>query len=252
MATYTVVRQLCVSASIDTCWGYLTNNALVSKWFADVSGEISPGASYEFHFGDGDFFRGATDLMEPPTHLGIWWRFMGVGATSRIDFHLLDHPGGTDIAVVDRGSYSRHSALELREGWDDFFSRLKRSIETGANTRYRWSEVIGTGAVLKIPPSEIESILSRTEWWNRGFPASRIQFEPESGGGLVFADDAWKGRVTRARVVVSASPDGSAVSVSHAGWADLPESLRYEERKRYAELWAAALASLESNLTLGG
>jgi hypothetical protein len=149
--------------------------------------------------------------------------------------------------VEDQGAYSHHAALELREGWDDFLSRLKRSIETGANTRYRWSEVIGTGAMVKGSPSEIQSMLSRPEWWTREFPASRIRPEPESGGCVVFQDDAWEGSTTRARIAVAAGAGGSAISVSHAGWAELPESIRYAERKRYAGLWAAALASLESN-----
>ncbi len=234
-----IVRQVTVAATVDECWRALTQKELVALWFADVKGSLLPGGHFEFHFGDGDFFTGSVDILESPLRFQFHWQFMGTGGVSEIAFHLFPLKEETEISVIDLGDYSEQGALELREGWDDFLSRFKRSVTLGVNARYRWSESIGTGTVLPLTPAEAAKLLSGRDLWNASFKGSPVKVTA-TGCKLkaVFRNDLWNGRQTTAHITIRATENGAAVSVVHKGWNKLAEAIQFTERKRYAGYWA--------------
>ena len=245
MEKTSVVRQIAVAAPIDVCWRYLTEPDLIAKWFADVIGDFRVNCCHEFHFGDGDFFACGTSAMEAPTHLAMWWRFMNAGWTSEIDFQLAETPAVTDVTVTDCGNYSTRAAQELSEGWDDFLGRLDRAVRTGENSRYRWSEVIGTGAAVAAPPEAVRQFFAPPDL----FPDSLVHVEEREGNlALEFENDAWSGHRTQASVRITTGDRGTSISVSHGGWLELPEEIRISERKRIAGQWATVVGRLESTL----
>lgn len=249
MSFHTVVVQVAIPAAVDTCFRHLTDPALIGRWFADVDGAIQPGAQCEYHFGDGDFFRAQTVAIEPPLRLRSTWRFMGVGGASDIEYVLLENEAGTELSVIDRGPYTQGGAQELREGWRDFLSRLAKTIETGKNARYRWSEVIGAGTLVSATPAAARERLSDAALWERAFPETSAAIA-QRGNRLVveFKNPAWDGHSTRASLSISARAQATGISVSHEGWLELPASIQFQERKRFAGYWAALLRQIESSL----
>jgi len=253
MPFYTVVSQAKVPAAIETCWQHLTDPVLIGRWFADVEGTVQPGSECEYQFGDGDFFRAQTLELQAPLRLHMTWRFMGVGAVSDIEYVLLPHASGTDVSVIDRGPYSRGGALELREGWADFLSRLVTTIETGKNARYRWSEVIGAGTLVRATAAETYKRLSDPSLWEGAFPQTSAVVEASPNKVVVtLINAAWEGKSTRARLCISERGQATGISVSHEGWLELPASIQFEERKRFAGYWAALLLQIESLLGHAG
>lgn len=227
-------------------WKDLTEGARLSLWFAQ-SGDLGPGGSFRFDFGDGDFFLGQVTRWEPERALGLEWRFMGLGPTFQIRFDLMPGGSGTKVQVEDRGARTAAEADSLREGWRDFLQRLRSFASTGANCRYEWSPTIGTAALVGSPPPRVAQLLRDPGWWRAAFGGA----EPglSSPGELQVAADfrgaAWAGAGTRAVATVEAAPEGAYVGVTHAGWESLPPSLQIPERRRFAGLWAEALGRLE-------
>jgi len=245
--TYTIVRQINVPAPVEQCWRYLTEPDLVGDWFAGVVGSIADNSGFEFHFGDGDFFRGAVESADAPLNLRFWWRFMGAGSRSDIEYALLPLADqSTLVTVIDRGEHSAAGALEMCEGWDDFLMRLERRVRTGVNSRYRWTESIGCGAILPAPADEARVLLSRPETWD-AFPQTLVSIEDTDKQLVVtMGDAAWHGQTTAASLSFCQSGAGTRVSVAHRGFDRLSQPIQFDERKRYAGYWAAFLAGLEA------
>jgi uncharacterized protein YndB with AHSA1/START domain len=244
---YTIVRQITVPAPIEDCWRALNDADRISLWFADVTGVVSEGGTFEFHFGDGDFFRGAVHEADPPAGLRFWWKFMGVGPQSEIEYALLPLADNkTLVSVIDRGEHSSAGAQEMCEGWDDFLARLERSIRTGDNCRYRWTESISCTAVVPSMVQELRERLIRQAAWS-GFPDAAVSIQ-EAGTELAvtMSTPAWSGLTTAATLGLREVAESVQLSVVHRGFDRLHEDVQFRERKRYAGYWAAFLAQLEA------
>lgn len=242
-----------VSASVELphppseAWKDLTRGARLGLWFAD-SGDLGPGGSFRFDFGDGDFFLGQVARWEPERALGLRWRFMGLGPTFQIRFDLSPGGGGgTKVEVEDRGSRTTAEADSLREGWQDFLQRLRRFAGTGTSCRYEWSQVIGTAALVGWSPPRVAQLLRDPTWWRAAFGGAEpgLSSPGELQVSADLRDPAWAGAGTRAVATVKTAPEGAYLGVTHAGWESLPPALRIPERRRFAGLWAQALGQLE-------
>jgi uncharacterized protein YndB with AHSA1/START domain len=242
---YTVIRQKRIESDIERCWRALTDPVELSSWFAGTD-RFSPGQLTRFEFGDGDYFSANAVEWDIPVSIRFNWRFMDLGATSQIRYSLLPFGTSTEVSVEDRGLYSARGALELCEGWEDFLARLDRFVTTGQNSRYRWSETIGLGAILKnTPPPELYS----PNWWRGEFPSSDVNVENGEGSpsiNLVFHDPNWDGVATQARIQFVDRSDGTGISVTHKGWEKLPEHIQLAERRKFAEVWRGVFGHLES------
>jgi uncharacterized protein YndB with AHSA1/START domain len=226
-------------------WRHLTTGADLACWFADAH-DLQPAAPVRFSFGDGDFFTGHVTRWSPPHELALAWRFMGIGPTFDIQIVLSKDAGGTAVAVSDSGALSPDAAASLRDGWQDFLSRLATFASSGRRTRFLWSESIETGALLRSAAGRADALVD-SRWLHRWFPDVVIDRD-EHGDGLTltFRDPAWCDLTTVANVRSARVADGVYLEVVHSGWPALPEARRFAERKRYAGLWCAALGDLES------
>lgn len=243
---YTIVRQMTVPASIEHCWRFLLEPELIGGWFADVRGQLVIGESFEFHFGDGDFFKGTVRFVDEPVLLRFSWRFMGAGEQSELEYALI--PQGeqkTLVTMIDRGEHSEAGVLEMCEGWDDFLARLERRVRTGENSRYRWTESIGCGAVVPMPVEEVRVWLKCPDVWSdfREFQPLLQDFNEKLV--VTMSHPSWDGHVTTA--IIGFRPKGTStyVSVNHQGFDQLPKAIQFSERKLLAGLWASFLTSLE-------
>lgn len=244
---HTVIRQITIAATAEACWPFVSEPRLVAEWFADVRGSLAPGEPYRFDFGDGDYFDGVVLRRDPPLVLELTWRFMGVGTESLIELHLLPRGDRTEVGVVDRGEYSEAGAGELADGWEDFLSRLAECVQTGSRTRYRWSETIGTGAIVALGAGDLRRAIADEAIWRRAFPQASVRLQADGETTEVFVrEPGWGALETRARLRAGERSAGSCLSVVHEGWAALPEGVRYDARARYAACWAAALSELEA------
>jgi uncharacterized protein YndB with AHSA1/START domain len=246
----TVVKEKFIPAGIDEVWKYLTDGILLTQWFATTDG-LKPNGSFVFDFGDGDFFSGRVVDWHEPTSLGLTWKFLGVGQTSRIDYSLQSEGDSTSLILRDHGALTPEEAVGLDEGWDDFLMRLTRRIETGQPCRYRWSETFGAAAFLG-SDTRIEVYAFDVDWWRSNFPGVQVTLDlvqPDASKArrFVLRDAAWGELTMHATIRVRHLPGGIWATVSHEGWVKLPESEQLFERRRFAKLWERALRRLEEN-----
>lgn len=244
----TVMTQARIPAPVSHSWDCLTQPSLLGKWFADADG-FEPGKEFSLGFGDGDFFAGAIKEWREPELLRLAWRLLGVGPEFEISFGLTPvTESETELTVTDYGALTPEEAQALRDGWEDFLSRLVKFVETGKSTRYRWSETISVGAILRsLTGDERPRELSDHGWWRELFPDALLSFKETDGLFAVnFQSESWGGITTEATIQTSRCELGSYVAVDHAGWANLPESQQVSERSRYAGLWHRGLRALEN------
>jgi len=243
----TVMTQARIPAPVSQSWDCLTQPSLIEKWFADAD-RFEPGKEFSLGFGDGDFFVGAIKEWRKPELLRLVWRFLGVGPEFEISFGLTPvTEAETALTVTDYGALIPEEAQSLREGWEDFLSRLVKFIETGKSTRFRWSETISVGAVLQsLTGNERLREMSDHGWWRELFPDALLSFKENDGlFGINFQAESWSGITTEASIQTSQFEFGSYMAVNHAGWANLPETQQVSERSRYAGLWHCGLRALE-------
>jgi len=249
-----IERSVPIRGSLAECWRNLTEGESIRLWFADLEGSLDhPGAKFSFHFGDGDFFSGCVLSLQEPTMLRLEWQFMAIGGVSSITWNLQAVDAHNSILKVsDEGEYSEGAVAELGEGWEDFLSRLARKMATGENTRYRWSEQIDTGVIVAANMGKVLARVRDLAWWRSMFPSSAAGVLPSpEGAAVLFADPAWSGRGTRAKVSVTERTGGSGISVSHTGWLNLAQEIQFDERKRFAGLWATALRHIQDEFKNG-
>ncbi len=234
-----------VPAPVAVVWRYFTVGADLACWFAD-SGDLHAGGPFRFSFGDGDFFTGVVSAWRPPHHLGLSWRFMGIGPTFDVRITLTSQGDSTGAAVNDSGAISPEDADSLRDGWQDFLSRLSTFAARGGRTRFLWSESIATGAILRGPVGRPAALVN-ADWLRRSFPGAVVDLHEQGDEvHLTFRDPAWDDLATTARLHATPVQGGVHLGVTHSGWPALAEARRFGERKRYAGLWCQALARLES------
>lgn len=246
----TVTRQLSIDAPLAACSPFVFEPVLMGEWFADVTGTLAAGSAFRFDFGDGDLFAGQVRACEPPHQLCLTWRFMNVGTESAIVLQL--QPAGdarTEVIVSDTAEYTAEGAAELGEGWEDFLARLKKRVETGRRSRYRWGELIGAGALVALDAEALSRRVLQDEVWAAAFPTATTSLELAVDPPVLrLTDPAWDGLSTEATLRISPRRGGSALVIVHGGWIALPEERQMAERRRHAGLWAAFLARLESEL----
>lgn len=245
-----VVRQRIVHANMEATWSCLTQADKLAQWFGDAD-SIQLGSTVHLDFGDGDYFVAKILELNHPTDIRLAWRFMGIGQTFDVRVLLAPHAAGTEVTVIDHGSLTLEEVDSLREGWDDFLSRLARFAENGGNARYDWSQTIGIGVILGARarrPFPTEMI--DRAWLSRRFPDAELEIERPDDDVLTlrFNERVWAGRRTEALLESrSLAPNRLYLGVVHKGWEHLPAESRISERKRYAGLWREVMAGFEND-----
>ncbi len=252
----TVFKEKIIPARIEEVWRHLTDAALLTEWFADTDG-LKPQGEFVFSFGDGDFFSGHVVEWDAPEFLQIRWKFMGVGPSFNIQYSLRSLGESTRLNVRDEGALTEEEADGLREGWEDFLTRLEGRIRTGQPTRYQWSETINAtvsvGKGFSKKTSVAKNAFHDDAWWRSNFPQAHASLETEGDNALRFnvRDEAWNGVATTVKITLRQLEGGAYAEVNHAGWTALPAGRQLAERRRYAQLWTQALRQLEQDAGQG-
>lgn len=243
---YTVNVQRTVHAAPGVVWAALADPALVSQWFGDVD-RIVPGEPFRCEMGDGDYFAGATVAADPGRELRLRWRFMDIGPSFDIRYTIEPaRDGAVVVSVADTGAPIAAEADSLREGWTDFLSRLDRFVTTGVRTRFAWSPSIAMGALAAGTVEESRARLG--DAWLREHLAGTAAKASSRGAPMTIeiSDPRWGGAATTVTLAFHPLEAQTYIALAHEGWPALPAALQLAERRRYARIWQAALAAVET------
>lgn len=262
----TVVVSVEVDALAESVWRSLTEPAVVSGWFGELSEKLSEDGNARLEFGDGDFFDLTSISLAPPLSLGYDWRFQGIGPLNIITWNIQPQAKGCLVTVTDSEPGRTHeAALMLREGWLDFTKRLADFHSTGEPTRYDWRREVDVGIEIERPVEEVWRTLFAPEAQPRWLPfkaalqsdtdaAIADEAEPRAlrllnvewqpGQQVVFqlSSDEWD-QPTRCRMELQEHLTGTLLNVSHNGWEEISDNqaVQLQQRKRFCELWIDAL-----------
>ena len=255
-----------VSAPFDRVWQSLTDADVVAQWFGDLNADLTSGGAARLNFGDGDFFDLESIALSPPNVIEYDWKFLGIGPTDSISWHIEPNQGGCRVTVQDtQPGRTREAALVLQEGWLDFTSRLVAFHATGKNARYDWRHDLDVGLSIKGTAEQVWVSLfapdSQTKWlpfkssieWGTcaavvdgATPETicfdQVSWQPAQRAEFQVRSDKWN-KPTTCRIELTARNDDTLVYVSHNGWEYISDdrSEQLKQRKRFCELWIESL-----------
>jgi uncharacterized protein YndB with AHSA1/START domain len=240
-----VVAQRRIPAPVERVWGYLSQEELIARWFADAT-RFRPGQTFRLDLGDGDFYNGRISLWSPPSVLEFRWRFMGIGPEYEVCLSLLPRKGGTELSIQDKGAVTLDEALCLRVGWGEFLFRIEKAIREGRSARFDWRREITLTAILDGRGPQVRAALADPDWYRQALADTRARAIDASPEGMtaVVANDAWGGTTTRLDIQFRRSGQTDYLFLAHRGWAELPAACAAGERRRFAGLWVDALSGL--------
>ncbi|MFY1702677.1 SRPBCC family protein [Micromonospora sp. WMMA1923] len=249
-----------------TVWRALTEPQGLAMWLGRVDPPMAPGVATRIDFGDGDFFDVEVDLVRAYDRLSFRWRFLGVGPEAQITWTVTGDDRSSTFTVDDRCPGRPPSEVaQLKEGWRDFTERLTAYLTTGAQSRYRWRQVIDGSAHL--PPTRWRPLREDGvfEWLPIGTDGDRQGwfFVVDNDGPRRFAITDWSmvpdrtltfsvaipqaRALTTCEVRLTPHDGGTHLRVQHEGWGRLGLTDLHSRglRHRFAATWAAALSLAE-------
>ena len=257
----TVVVSVDVNASPERVHAALTDPAVIRNWFGDLRGAMRSGARATLDFGDGDFFS-IDDIHVGPGLIAYTWRFLGIMPADTIRWHIEPKGSGSRVTVTDSEPLRETGWIEeLREGWKDFTDRLVEFLATGRSTRYDWRRSFEGGVELPRASAEVTDIGALPTRWlpvNPGLVVGAVitpgdELEPATVriGELNESHDSVRFSVTSPQwrmpteCTIALRPRGANImlTVTHTGWEgiDTRDRIQRTQRRRFAEMWIAAL-----------
>lgn len=255
-----IVSSLPVSA--DDCWNLIATDAGTSEWFGRLPEGLIDAAQPRLDFEDGDFFT-ISDVKALALHsLEYSWRFLGLGAPSRIAWRIETSRHGSSLVLADTSPRRASSqAQELLEGWTDFLERLQRHIDTREITRYPFRSEFDACIEVPLHPKETLSCIGDQglqDLMKRVVAATDpgqtiISYTDETRNTLAFEvrREHWDSE-TECNVSVSSTGKGSKVHVQQGRWnlISRDEEVCRRERSLYSAAWIMELSRLEEYASL--
>lgn len=255
----TVHAAVDLNIPVEQCWDVITKPSEVGKWFGDLSGDLSRETTARLDFKDGDFFALRDIQAKPASSLDYSWTFLGMGASSRISWHVKPSPKGSTVELTDSSrSRSRSSAEELRDGWLDFFKRLETFVATGKCTRYDFRNDFEGSIELEIDQATAlrtlqakGGLISVAHAVLEAAQPNIGKIRAESGSSLSFelSEPGWK-KPTQCSLRLCDKGALSNIAVEQSGWHDISSDSKYclERRKFYSEQWRSALKGAKASI----
>lgn len=97
-----------LATDVDTLWSALTDPTLLTRWIAEVDGDLRPGGEFHARYISGDWEGdGRVDACEPPAHLLLTMRdadpHPGQPAETVVEVTLTPDGDHTILVVEERG-----------------------------------------------------------------------------------------------------------------------------------------------------
>ena len=277
VATDRVVVKVKVNASPARVYTALTDPALTTRWFGDLNGAIEPGRHVRLDFGDGDFFDIDDIVVDRPRSIAYRWRFLGIMPADEIRWSIEPTESGALVTVTDREPFRAPEwADAVRQGWNDFTSRLSTFLACGQSTRYDWRRTFDGGVELPCPPVDAMTIVKDPVLAVKWLPTTQgliegARFVPGDGlepsivhVGEVVSDGPtavrfkmisrqWQA-ATGCTVEARPSGVGTLLTLEHSGWEDIDEDdeIQRMQRRRFADMWISALRRACDLFTIRG
>lgn len=135
-----VTRTLTIEAPRHRVWEAITVPELIAEWFGDTATlELRPGGTGTFGWDDWGDFRLVVDEIDEPNSFSFRWaRDKDVdpvaGNSTLVRFTLSDHPGGTELTVVETGWEELDGDVDAAmkgnvDGWREELDELVAFLE---------------------------------------------------------------------------------------------------------------------------
>jgi uncharacterized protein YndB with AHSA1/START domain len=128
-------------------WSALTDPARLSRWFAQVDGDLRPGGTFRINFDDDDPDErtvGQVRECEPPHRLVVTWHFRDEGE-SVVRADLEAEPGGTRLTLEHR-KLPPAAAAGYSAGWQTYLEQLGAYLAgqpgRGGQWDQRWKDLL--------------------------------------------------------------------------------------------------------------
>lgn len=264
--TGTVVVKVGVNASPAKVYTALTDPAVTTRWFGELNGAIDSGRHVRLDFGDGDFFDIDEIVVDRPRSIAYRWRFLGIMPADDIRWSIAPAEFGSLVTVTDRDPFRAPEWAEaLRQGWNDFTSRLCTFLESGQSTRYDWRRTFDGGVELPCLPVDAMAIVTDPVLAARWLPTDQGLIE----GARIAPGDGLEPSIVHVGEVVGDGPAavrfkitspqwraatecafearprgaGTLLTLGHSGWEDIDGDFAIQrmQRHRFADMWISAL-----------
>ena len=110
-------------APVEKVWLTCIDPAQVSRWFAEVSGEMHEGATVTFDVGAPHKVDSRILRREPPRRLVFTWSYQG-GETDEVEIRLEEDGDGTLLKLEQRSKDRTDWWLGAGAGWESALIRL--------------------------------------------------------------------------------------------------------------------------------
>jgi uncharacterized protein YndB with AHSA1/START domain len=135
-----VTRTVTIEAPRHRVWEAITVPELIAEWFGDTTTlDLRVGGTGTFGWDDwGDFRVIVEEIDEPNSFAFRWARDKDVDPaqdnSTLVRFTLTDHPGGTELTVIETGWEELHGDVEAAmkgnvDGWREELDELVAFLE---------------------------------------------------------------------------------------------------------------------------
>ncbi len=271
-----LVTAIEIPEDVEKVWEALINPDALKLWLATCHGSLEDlSRDCMLDFDDGEFFLCRPATVTPPNYLHYFWRWLGIGQATSVEWELKPTETGTRVLVKEEAQNPPWDWQTWNGGgWPGILDQLAAYLRTGTEWRWPWRRMG--------PYAQVELPLSVYEAWDRLLnPASlkywllATQGSIEEGQSLpIFMGDAsgavemivhqvtlpgqsppsflpsvnfsfkrpvWGCEVGGRLWIEPAGWGRCLFQVFHTNWENVPAALQLSERRIVTSFWSGAM-----------
>ncbi|HYP30147.1 MAG TPA: SRPBCC domain-containing protein [Blastocatellia bacterium] len=260
----------------DEVWRALTDPAALRKWLAVCHGSLEVSdTDCVLDFEDGEFFLCRSKIVDAPNRLQYYWRWLGIGQATSVDWNLQPSGAGTRVTVTEEAWNAPWDWQTWNGGgWPGILDQLAAYLRTGMEWRWPWRRM-GPYAQVELPQPIFMA-------WDRLFNPSALKYWLLSTHGSIAPNEVlpiilgdasgmvemvvhevvqpgqtapsflpyvtfslrrkvWQSEVGGRLWIEPAGWGRSVFQVFHYNWENLPPGIQLSERRLLANFWAGVM-----------